>query len=387
MIFLRRTKLTNARAWTRRLRCACALVLCASPLTAVAETLTVRDLRYWSHPGFTRVVVELSGARSPKVERLENPTRLYLDFDGVKLPPQLAKTLRVNDGLLRRVRFAQNTLQRARLVLDLDRYGRHRLFTLPAPSRVVLDVYGTSARARARNKMPTAARAEKPVTVVLDPGHGGRDPGAIGVGGLREKDLTLAVALDLRKRLRARGFRVVMTREADDTLSLEERTARAEGAGGDVFISLHANAARRGAHGVETYYLDSSNEHHTLRVAARESGVAPSELDALDRELSKLRLTDTSRASAALASGVHKNVVGQIEKVFSSVRDLGVKQGPFHVLFLSSVPAVLIEMGFVTNPREARRLRRPLYQQVVAEQIARALSSYRREQQSAGQPG
>jgi N-acetylmuramoyl-L-alanine amidase len=111
-------------------------------------------------------------------------------------------------------------------------------------------------------------------TIVVDAGHGGSDPGAISPHGLREKDVTLAVALDLEQRLVARGFNVVMTRRRDATLSLEERTALAEGAGSDVFLSIHVNAApRSSAHGIETYYLDRTHERHTLRVAARENGV------------------------------------------------------------------------------------------------------------------
>jgi N-acetylmuramoyl-L-alanine amidase len=111
-------------------------------------------------------------------------------------------------------------------------------------------------------------------TVVLDPGHGGNDPGAIGVGWLREKDVTLRLARSLKPKLEARGFSVVMTRNGDRTLSLEERTAIAENARGDVFVSLHANAApRRGLHGIETYYPDENHERHSETVVARENGI------------------------------------------------------------------------------------------------------------------
>ncbi len=365
-----------------------ALFLALAPLASRAEPILVRDVRYWSHPKYTRVVVEFSARVAARVHQLDKPARLYMDFEGVQAA-KFAKSITVEDGLLRRVRMAQNTPGRARLVVDLERYGRHRLFTLPGPDRVVLDVYDTAkAKSEAKQSAGVSPSApERPVTVVLDPGHGGRDPGAVGIGGLREKDLTLSVALDLQHRLRARGFRVVMTRSTDETLSLEERTALAEGVGGDVFISLHANAAERSAHGVETYYLDTSHEGHTLRLAARESGVTPQQVDALDREVARLRLSDTAHSSIALANGVHRSIIAEVQQVFRSVRDLGVKQGPFQVLFLSSAPSVLIEMGFVTNPRDARRLKRRIYQQVVAEQIARALSDYRRTQLRVGRPG
>ncbi len=217
-------------------------------------------------------------------------------------------------------------------------------------------------------------------TVVLDPGHGGRDPGAVGAYGLQEKDVTLRLARALRPRLVARGFRVVMTRDGDQTLSLEERTAFAEGVGGDVFISLHTNAAKsRSTRGIETYYLDKSHERHSRRVAARENGVPAYRLDDLQRIVAQLRVSEVSVHSARLAKTVHEEVIAGVRSTHGSVEDLGVKRGPFYVLFLSNMPSILLEAGFLTNGAEARRLRSDFYIDVLAEQISRGLSSYRRE--------
>jgi N-acetylmuramoyl-L-alanine amidase len=186
------------------------------------------------------------------------------------------------------------------------------------------------------------------------------------------------VAIELERRLRGRGFEVVMTRRRDVFVSLEERTALAEGAGGDVFVSVHVNAApRRSASGIETYYLDRSHERHTLRVAARENGVPPSHLDPLQRAVAGLRVGEVSGHSQELAATVHRGIVSGVREVFGSVQDLGVKQGPFHVLFLSAAPSILVEMGFLTNRGDARRLESKLYRAVLAEQIARGLSRYR----------
>ena len=201
-----------------------------------------------------------------------------------------------------------------------------------------------------------------------------------GLRGIREKDVTLSLARDLADRLRARGFRVVLTRTRDETLSLEERTARAEGAGGDVFVSIHVNAARRrGAQGIETYYLDSSHERHSLRVAARENGVPTSQLDDLQRTLADLRTGEVGSYSNLLARSVHRELIRGVRASHGSVRDLGVKRGPFHVLFLSGMPSILIETGFVTNQSDARRLASSVYRSVLAEHIARGLSRYRSE--------
>jgi N-acetylmuramoyl-L-alanine amidase len=215
-------------------------------------------------------------------------------------------------------------------------------------------------------------------TIVVDAGHGGSDPGAIGARGLREKDVTLAVALDLEQRLLARGFQVVMTRRRDSTLSLESRTALAEGSGGDVYLSIHVNAAARSsAHGIETYYLDRTHERHTLRVAARENGVPATALDPLQRAVAGLRVSEVGVQSAALARAVHGELIRGVQGAFGSVTNLGVKQGPFHVLFLSDAPSILVEVGFLTHQDEARRLSSRWYRTVVAEHIARGLAQYR----------
>jgi N-acetylmuramoyl-L-alanine amidase len=361
----------------------------------------VREVRHWSYPKYTRVVVELTAPVQTEVRRLgadpkaERPERLYLDLPNVWVGTRYDEGIPLSDGLLRGIRLGQNRPTATRLVVDLQRYGRHRLFRLTSPHRIVLDVFAESAPRSVveRRAAPTpsngAPRAKpqaeavpaslRPIqTVVLDPGHGGEDPGAVGVGGLREKDVTLRVAEELARRLRDRGFRVFQTRERDRSLSLEERTAFAEGVGADVFVSIHANAARRrSAEGIETYYLDKGHQRHSLRVAARENGVPPKELDVLQRALAGLKVAEISVRSAKLAEAIHGSLVSGVRKSHGGVKDLGVKRGPFHVLFLSGMPSVLVETGFVTHPGEARRLRSRYYRDVLAEQMARGLSHYR----------
>ncbi len=369
----------------------------------------VADVRTWSYDAYTRVVVQLTRSSRGELKRLAadaragRPERLYVDLPGIWVGKRWPRPIEVGDGLLADVRLGQNTSRTTRLVVDLENYGHHRLFFLDGPPRVVLDVYGASrmrrvarpsptpppVSARPPRAAPTPARPSDPrlpielrgiQTVVIDPGHGGKDPGAVGVGGLREKDLTLMLARELAQKLRERGFDVVLTRTKDETLSLEARTARAEGARGDVFISIHANAApRRAARGVETYYLDANHERHAMRVAARENGVSAGHLDDLQRSLAELRVSEVGQHSASLARTVHGEMVRGIRASHGTVRDLGVKRGPFHVLFLSGMPAILMEVGFVTNQADARRLRSRFYRSVLAEHIARGLSRYRSE--------
>ncbi|MCP4495806.1 MAG: N-acetylmuramoyl-L-alanine amidase, partial [Phycisphaeraceae bacterium] len=235
-----------------------------------------------SYDDYTRVVVELDvPVRTEGVTQLAadagRPERLFLDLDGIWVGRRFSDGVEVGDGLLRNIRLGQNTLRRTRLVIDLERYESHRVLTLTHPHRVVVDVYGRrggSAPGAGEDALGVLPPALRPVrTVVVDAGHGGRDPGAIGVGRMREKDVTLRLAKALGARLEEKGFRVIYTRRDDRSMSLEERTAIAESAGGDVFISIHANASRRSkTRGIEIYTLDQNHERHSLDVASRENG-------------------------------------------------------------------------------------------------------------------
>jgi len=346
----------------------------------------VVEVRHWSYPDYTRVVVETTKAVAVKtsVQHLaadrgaNRPERLYVDLGGLWVGRRYLEGIELGDGLLQGIRLGQNTLQTTRLVLDLEHYERSRLFTLEHPHRVVIDVYGH--RTPSRREVPDAGlpAGQRPVrTVVIDPGHGGRDPGAIGVGGIREKVITLKIAKALGAKLEDQGFDVRYTRTDDRTVSLEERTAIAEAARADLFVSIHANSARRRSlQGIETYYLDKNHERHSLRVAARENGVTQDQIDDLQRTLARLRVAELSDYSRHLADLVQTQLVGGLPRRYR-VNDLGVKKGPFYVLFLSDTPAILVEAGFITNHVEARRLGTDDYIDALASQMVVGLTRYR----------
>ncbi len=350
----------------------------------------VLDVRHWSYPDYTRVVVELSRPVETEVRHLaSDPSankseRLYLDLPGIWVGRDYPTGIPVGDGLLRGVRLGQNTLRTARVVIDVENYDHHRLLVLTHPNRLVIDVYGERKAGDRRggpgvrrdDRLPLDARRVR--TVIVDPGHGGSDPGAIGLGGLREKDVTLRLSKLLTKKLRSMGFQVVATRETDRFVSLEERTAIAEGSKGDVFISLHANAApRRSVQGIETYYPDENHERHNLGIAMRENGVTRDQLDDLQRTLSKWRIEEISPSSKRLASLVQRELAREMPSRYGKIQDLGAKKGPFYVLFLSNMPAILVEAGFLTNKFDAKRLRNGDYLNSVATQIAAGLERYR----------
>jgi len=364
-----------------------ALLLGVSRPGGMADVL---DVRHWSYPDYTRVVIELSRPIETEVRHLapdpraKKSERLYLDLPGIWVGRDYVSGIPVGDGLLRAVRLGQNTLRTARAVIDVENYDRHRLLYLTHPNRLVIDVYGTRNAGSHRDgsgiqpydRLPLDSRELR--TVIVDPGHGGSDPGAIGVGGLREKDVTLRLSKMLTAKLRSMGFRVVTTRESDRSVSLEERTAIAEGSNGDVFISLHANAApRRSVQGIETYYPDANHERHSLRVAMRENGVSRDQLDDLQRTLAKLRIAEISPYSQRLASIVQGQLARALSPRYGKIQDLGAKKGPFYVLFLSNMPAILVEAGFLTNQSDAKRLRDGDYLDSVATQISTGLERYR----------
>lgn len=350
----------------------------------------VDDVRTWSHPDYTRVVIELSRPVDARVVHLgadarhARPDRLYVDLEGIWVGRDYEDGIPVGDGLLRKLRLGQNTLTRARLVIDLERHERHRLLVLRSPHRVVIDVYGSrqDASARPGPRSRSAARLPanlRPVqTVVVDAGHGGKDPGATGLEGLREKDVTLRLSHLVAERLRDQGFEVILTREDDRFLDLEERTAIAESASADLFISIHANASRRrNAKGIEIYYLDENHERHALDVASRENGVPRAEMDSLQRTLAKLRVQELSTDSKRLAGAVHQELMGGLVRNYRGIEDLGVKKGPFYVLFLSSIPSILVESGFVTNAHDVKLLRERAYLERAATHIAAGVRRYR----------
>ncbi len=230
------------------------------------------------------------------------------------------------------------------------------------------------------NKQNNEKRKWKVPYVVVDPGHGGKDNGAIGGSGLLEKNLNLAISKRLSRILQKKySYKVSMTREDDRFIALDERGKFANGKDADLFVSIHVNAAKRkGAHGIETYYLGRGSSDRARDTAKRENGELVYKVP--DNDVQKI-LTDmiTNRKindSSILARWIQDKLFLKMSKKYSRIKNLGVKEGPFFVLHSTKMPSVLVEVGFITNPKEELRLSKSQYLNKLAESIAYGISSY-----------
>lgn len=224
-----------------------------------------------------------------------------------------------------------------------------------------------------------AARNLAPL-IVVDAGHGGKDQGAKSKSGIHEKDVNLTIARHVKTILVNRfKYRVVMTRKNDMFIPLKERSKIANNRNADLFVSIHANAAKRkSAHGIETYFLGTSNNDRALATAARENGelVGSVKDNQVQEILASLITTTKINDSSRLAGTVQENLFRSSRKKFRDLKNLGVKEGPFYVLHGADMPSILVEVGFLTNRKEARMLSKPNYLYRLASSIAEGIHKY-----------
>lgn len=346
-----------------------------------AKEVTVEGFRYWSSEGYTRVVIDLNGNVKFTQNQLSNPDRIFFDLKNCILSEKVIPSLPIEDGILKDVRIAQFNKETVRVVLDLQELGNFNVFMLSDPSRLVIDVFGKKSHAPA-----PYMKFDKKVTeikrVVIDPGHGGKDPGAIGPKGLLEKNVVLAVGKRLARILKEKyNMEVILTRDKDVYIPLEERTAIANSNRADLFISIHANASRRrSAKGIETYILNWTSDEEAIRVAARENAISFKKMKQSQSELQMI-LQDLARddkkdKSMKLAYNVQNSVVDTLSHDYNKIVDLGVKQALFYVLIGAEMPSILVEISFISNREEENRLSQNKYRGKIAEAIARGIKYY-----------
>ena len=421
------------------------------PASSTTQQAQIEPVKYWSSDDYTRIVIPATAAVSFTSTLLEKrgsqPRRLVVDFNQSVLAANAQPPLSIEDGLLKQVRTGQYAAGTVRVVLDIESLSDYKVFSLPDPFRVIIDVHGvksprsTSAVATAKpvqegkpaeavstktkpgevlpsqssslvepqgevvalqgqKKTPvlasTRTKSGKPEPIslaqqlglgvrhiVIDPGHGGKDPGAIAFG-LKEKDVVLQLSRLVAKKLNDQyGYEVSLTRNKDRFLSLEERTAIANTKKADLFLSLHVNAhPDKRVGGVETYYLNLASDADAMRVAALENATSTHSIGELQDILQDLLKNAKIDESSRLAQFIHRNLARGLKQDYQ-IKNLGVKQAPFYVLIGAEMPAVLMEVSFITNPAEAKLLQSESYLDKIATEIVNGLISYVQHHHSA----
>jgi N-acetylmuramoyl-L-alanine amidase len=316
-----------------------------------------------------RIVVTLDREAQMRVgdepATADHGSRTFVDLDGVDVSSAPRETL--VGGIVTRV-LIDATSTGGRITTELDGRGYRRTFHLLEPYRIVIDVA----------RRPPGETGRNVRIVALDAGHGGSDPGAIGPTGVREKDVTLAIAQLAAKALARDGVATVLTRDTDRYVSLEERTARANAAGADLFISIHCNAAERPTkRGVETYVLDTTKDETASRVAARENATTQAATREIGSILASMKIADEATHSQRFADLIEHSAVTSLKLRYADTVDGGVKNAGFYVLVGARMPAVLFETSYISNPLEEQLLSSDEYKARLSDGIVNAVKAYR----------
>ncbi len=367
--------------------------------------LLISKVDYWSTEEWSRMVVNVdAGTRYryralPSDEKQKKGQRIVLDILNAYIPPHLKKRIATRDGLVKQAGIEQFDRRTVRVVLDLTSLKRVKVFdfALPNQFKIVVDILGSSVmKSRIGNKtavppsVATRRSSQKPLTlteslglkvrrIILDPGHGGKDPGAIAFG-VKEKDIALKIAKRL-KRIIAReapDVEVYLTRTEDVYMELEARTAFANEKRGDLFISIHVNASEEEqVWGLETYTLNLTTDNDALALAAKENRTTIKNISALQSILNELMKDAKIHESGLLAKYIQESAIDAVRATkMIHLKDLGVKKAPFIVLMGAQMPSVMIEVGFLTNRTEHRLLKSSKYQFALARGIFNGISTY-----------
>ncbi|MCC7008890.1 MAG: N-acetylmuramoyl-L-alanine amidase [Acidobacteria bacterium] len=401
---------------------------------------SVRKITHSRLPKGDRLTIELSSEAVYATRRSANPDRLTVDLVNADVAAGISERVTTLSGVLfKSVQVSRTINQNTRFVLDVTGNPRYSTFPLYNPFRLVIDVESdealpddvppapivatkmapsrpgrivtdgpadaappaasaaTAPGARAPASAPSSANAPAPPSatsrgefsiarqlglgvarIVIDPGHGGYDPGAQ-ANGVTESTLVLDVALRLEKLLLEKpGFEVVLTRRTDRFIPLEERTAIAQREAADMFISIHANSSPQSStRGLETYYLDFASNPQAEAVAARENASSAQTMRLLPELVKAITLNNKLDESRELARQVQAALVKRLAGPNKAIKDFGVKRAPFVVLIGAEMPSVLAEVSFLTNRTDASLLKQAAHRQRIALALFEAVQSYR----------
>ncbi len=372
---------------------------------------SIKNIRAHRHKKFTRVVLDLTKQVLVTPKDRRTPKNFQLEI------PKTRITKRATEKI-RRPTFPLNLEAKKTksgsvvLTVPIEGWKAYKWYALEKPPRLVLDLYPgkapktpspkakppkpTSAKAhkappskptRSRSKQKAALRsqpkppqpsAEKQVVVVIDPGHGGKDPGASGKKGTREKDIVLNIARHLREYLKKNSSaKVLMTRNSDVFVKLEDRAKFANKHKADVFISIHINSHKKSSiKGLELYHFGEASDPRALEVAARENGTPLQENAPAWQFILADKLNDKKIEDSQELAWVTKKALVKHLRSYYKVKDHGVKTAPFFVLRMTTMPAVLAEVAFISNPKEEKLLKTAKYQKRMARGIYKGLNAY-----------
>ncbi|OOH74650.1 hypothetical protein BOX24_01470 [Leptospirillum ferriphilum] len=397
-----------------------------SPVFAQNQIGFIKNIRVGLHANRIRIVAVLD--RLPKDPPVYTPgPRGSLTFPGLMPSPSIHKRVFAHSGALKahfkeiNIHYAPGNQETRLTIIGPISESTPHFFTLHHPDRIVADFPFSARSSSGKTSPPKKANAVPPrpgqkvivipgkkvsesnvaralpaafspsaplairsprFRVVIDPGHGGKDCGTLGVNGVCEKDLVLDIALDLRKRLEGdRRFKVLMTRDQDVFIPLKERTDMANRWKGDLFLSIHANSdPNRAVRGIETFLLNlRSSDKRSKEVAMRENtvlGVSHGDLGAI---LLTLRVNHKKKRSLEFAGDLDRSFSRNLEGQYQGVRNLGIRQAPFYVIMGTSMPAALTEINFLSNPEDARIMASRTYRKLVARALYRGIVQYYRQ--------
>ena len=383
----------------------------------------------------SRVILQFDSEVRFQTSRLNDPAGVLFDFDNTEVAPVILQNASaIPEGHISGIRFGQHSKSGTRVVLDIVESSACNVLTLYEPFRVVTDCrsdqrrpakssldsrltadpspafpnlvgkpdvgQGSAVRTVPQEHVSdrtTRGRINQPTLfrqlglgvsrVVIDPGHGGRDPGAV-TDTLQESVLVLDIAHRVVNRLEQYGIETVMTRRADRYLPLEARTNFANRVRADLFLSIHANAdVRSEIRGIETYVLDFAPTAEAATTATRENRYANGTLDDLDTIIRTIGASAKATESTVFANFVQQRLVKKLRNIDPEIPDLGVKKAPFVVLIGTGVPSALVEISFISNKRDARLLETDSYRDMIADGLVEAVVGYSETLRPFNRPG
>lgn len=356
------------------------------------------------------MVIDLSAAADFTKGRLSDPERLFFDIKDSRLAKECPRTFAIGDKVLKSVRLGQFNAATVRIVFDLESSDYDfKIFSLEDPARLVIDILakdppvekagekkiekepekGTDTK-KPEIKKPDTKKPEIKTEaafiqrrIVIDPGHGGHDPGAVGPTGLYEKDVVLDIAMKMRDMIRKEfpHYDVILTRDTDVFIPLPERAKIANSNSADLFLSVHANASpNRQARGIETYLLNYTDDEEALSVAARENAISLKKMKEVQDELGFIKASLARELkrddSVKLAGYVQAAMVSTMKQRYPKINDLKVKQAMFYVLVDARMASALAEVSFISNPEEEKLLSGDAYKQELARSLVSGVNAY-----------